>query len=189
LTWAILAPPKTVHRARKDAHQAGEDDDDELIDLGAPVPTREPVPHPYGLSTEAPEKAELAQDSETEAESDAEIEASPQKKQKTEFAKFVKTPSPKAARQAALPTPARSSPAASPPSDEGRAPGRIIGNTTPLEDFKTNLEEGDVVSQAVRDLGAVIKEIIMKPFASRRHQEMLECMKEMRKVALEVRVY
>jgi len=63
-----------------------------------------------------------------------------------------------------LPTPARSPSSPSPPIDPGRAVGRIVGNTSPLEDFKRNIKEGDVVSQAVHDLGEVIKDIITKPF-------------------------
>jgi ATP-dependent DNA helicase 2 subunit 2 len=69
--------------------------------------------------------------------------------------------------------------------DPGRAPGRIIGSTNPLKDFKKNLAQGDVVSKAVEDLGAVVTEVVLKPFAKRRSGEMVECMQELRKVCLE----
>ncbi|KAH9949516.1 SPOC domain-like protein [Amylocystis lapponica] len=52
----------------------------------------------------------------------------------------------------ALPTPAPESQLELEP---GRAPGRIVGTTRPLEDFKKNVARGDV-------------EIVLKPFASRR---------------------
>jgi ATP-dependent DNA helicase 2 subunit 2 len=71
------------------------------------------------------------------------------------------------------------------PIDAGRAPGRIIGNTDPLKDFKKNLRQGDVVTKAVEDMSVVIIEVVLKPFAKRRHEEMMECMKELRRVSLE----
>lgn len=87
-----------------------------------------------------------------------------------------------------LPTPARSM---SPPSDsdmggQGREPGRIIGSVYPLADFKKNLERGDVVSKAVEDLGAVVTEIVMRPFSSRRTGELMECMEALRDTCLKV---
>jgi ATP-dependent DNA helicase 2 subunit 2 len=85
-------------------------------------------------------------------------------------------------RRRALPTPARSvSPANIHPQ---RARGRIIGNTFPLLDFKKNIAQGDVVSKAVEDLALVITEIVMRPFSSRRTDELLECMRAFREVAL-----
>lgn len=80
-------------------------------------------------------------------------------------------------------TPKRSQ---SPEVDLGRAPGRIIGAAYPLTDFKKNIVDGDLVSKAVEDLGWVIKDIVSKPFASRRSEEMLDCMKAFRQVALQV---
>jgi hypothetical protein len=72
--------------------------------------------------------------------------------------------------------------------DKGIAPGRIIGNVNPLKDFQENIQSGgDVVSKAVEDLSAVIVEIIRDSFSTQRYQEALECMKEFRKVALQVR--
>jgi ATP-dependent DNA helicase 2 subunit 2 len=83
-----------------------------------------------------------------------------------------------------LPTPARSlSPSII---DPGRAPGRIIGNTYPLKDFKKNIAQGDVVTKAVQDLAEVIVEVVLKPFATRRRGEMIECMTILRKTCLEV---
>lgn len=162
---------------------AGEDDD-ELIDLGAPSRTREYVQHPSGPATSTPKKvADTEEGSETEDESDQETTLATKPSTKP-----PKSP-PTSARNPPLPTPARSPPSQSPPlSGIDHTPGRIISNSSPLTDFQENIKQGDIVSQAVRDLGTVIKEVIMKPFASRRHSEMLECMKEMRKVALEVRI-
>jgi ATP-dependent DNA helicase 2 subunit 2 len=69
--------------------------------------------------------------------------------------------------------------------DRGVAEGRIIGNTYPLEDFRANLKSGDVVSKAVEDMAAVIQEIASQPFASRRHDELLMCLKELREACLQ----
>ena len=79
-----------------------------------------------------------------------------------------------------------SSSSLSPYIDPGRAPGRVIGTTHPLEDFEKYLSQGNIVSKAVSDLFEAILEILMRPFASRRHKEMIECMKAMRDVCLKV---
>ncbi|KAL0945550.1 hypothetical protein HGRIS_014711 [Hohenbuehelia grisea] len=68
--------------------------------------------------------------------------------------------------------------------DPGLAPGRIIGNTFPLRDFKRNIAQGDVVSKAVEDLATVIGEIVGRPFSSRRRAELLECMEILRDTCL-----
>ncbi|EJD55401.1 SPOC domain-like protein [Auricularia subglabra TFB-10046 SS5] len=74
------------------------------------------------------------------------------------------------------PTPARSP---SPP------PVRIIGNEYPLRDFRKNVKRrGDIISDLVEEFGQVILEIVMANFASRRHDEMIECLKEYRNLAL-----
>lgn len=62
----------------------------------------------------------------------------------------------------------------------GWDPGRIIGRAHPLEDFKKNIARGDIVTKAVDDLAYIIKDIVMKPFASRRQDEILECMRVLR---------
>ena len=65
-----------------------------------------------------------------------------------------------------------------------REEGRIIGFSYPLDDWRTNLAEGDLVSKAVEDMGYVIREIVNRPFPERRHGEMIECMQEMRETCL-----
>ena len=97
-----------------------------------------------------------------------------------------KKSTPPSKKRVPLPTPARS---VSPQVDPGRAPGRIVGNTYPLRDFQKNISQGDVVTKAVEDLAAVITEVVMQPFASRRTQEMLECMEVLRATCLEVRLF
>lgn len=187
----LPALPKTA-RPRKDAHVPGEDDD-ELIDLGA-LPAREPVKHPSGPISAVPKKS-VVKDDDSATEDDSGVEdsekiAKPAVQEKKGKASHVepssskKSPSPEI-EETVPPTlqESRESPSPSPQND--RAPGRIIGNLHPLRDFKENIKQGDVVTEAVRDLGVVIKEIVTKPFASRRHQEMIECMVEMRSVSLE----
>ena len=73
--------------------------------------------------------------------------------------------------------------------DPARAPGRIVGAAFPLKDFRANIARGDLVTKAVEDLAFVVKDVVAQPFAKLRTDEMLECMRELRKVALEVRVY
>lgn len=70
--------------------------------------------------------------------------------------------------------------------DDGRAPGRIIGTARPLADFRKNIKQGDLVSKAVEDLAFVIKDIVLKPFSSRRQSEIIECMMELRETCLTV---
>jgi ATP-dependent DNA helicase 2 subunit 2 len=81
-----------------------------------------------------------------------------------------------------LPTP---SPEPDIVTDPQRPPGRIIGLAKPLADFKDNISQGDVVSKAVEDLGWVVKEVVLRPFAGRRHAEMIECLNELREVCLQ----
>jgi ATP-dependent DNA helicase 2 subunit 2 len=82
-----------------------------------------------------------------------------------------------------LPTPDRSP---SPEVEAGRAHGRIIGSTYPLKDFMNNLKRGDLVSKAVEDMAVVIREIVMKPFATKRQEELIKCLKSMRDTCLKV---
>lgn len=68
------------------------------------------------------------------------------------------------------------------------APGRIIRFAAPLGDFKKNIASGDLVTKAVEDLAFVVQEIAFRPFSEARDSELLECMKELRRVCLEVGV-
>lgn len=92
----------------------------------------------------------------------------------------VKNGKPESARSARrkLPTP-------SPEADDRLEPGRIVGTTAPLKDFRKNISRGDMVSKAVEDLGWAVREIVMKPFAKRRYSEMMECLTELREVCLQ----
>ena len=181
-------------KRRKDGHVPGEEDEADLISLTAPMPLRErPVLSSPSLKVSLDKSCDMDVDSATEDESDGEPSI-PAKKPGSlpsidNPEQNIATPAKPQAHvqpETILPTPARSPSSASPPIDPGRGVGRIVGNTSPLADFKQNIKEGDVVSQAVHDLGEVIKDVITKPFSSRRHQEMLGCLKEMRNVALQV---
>ncbi|KAF7367429.1 SPOC domain-like protein [Mycena sanguinolenta] len=171
--------PKKVARARKDGHVHARDEDDDTSILDA-KPTRTQSQTKVSASPagkKGKEKA-VADDSATEDDSDDDILA------KTAAAKAKKpmgTPPPPKKNHNPLPTPARS---LSPEFDPGRAPGRIVGNTRPLDDFKANIARGDMVSKAVEDLGAVITEIVMRPFANRRTAELMECMDTLRDTCL-----
>jgi len=175
LTSSVSHPvPKRVAKAKKDGHSHANDEDDNmmLLDRKRPGPSQSQmnvvkVSPSKGKETAKPEGSDTEEDEE-----------------ELLLEKKAVTPPPQRRNAAPLPTPARS---VSPEVDPGRAPGRIIGNTYPLKDFEKNIAQGDVVSKAVEDLSAVIGEVLMKPFASRRHNEMLECMKALRKTCLEVR--
>lgn len=171
--------PKKVARARKDGHVHAQNDDDDLLLLDRKQslsPKRAKVQITQASPTSPSQRkgdVTNADDSETEDE-DEEMLLDMKK---------PASPPPNARNNQPLPTPARS---LSPQVDPGRAPGRIIGSTYPLADFKKNIAQGDVVTKAVEDLGAVITEIVMRPFSSRRSEELLECMKVLRDTCLKV---
>lgn len=171
--------PKRVARARKDGHVHAPEDDDGMLLLDLKNITEQTQPQIHftqaeeSTQSQAKQKVkENANDSDTEGE-DEEEELLLDKRTPGEEPKRNNQP---------LPTPARS---LSPQPDPGRAPGRIIGTTYPLADFKKNIAQGDVVSKAVEDLGVVIAEIVIRPFASRRKDELLECMQALRDTCLE----
>lgn len=166
-------------KSKKDNHSHAQDDDDDvlLLDLKKPAvrgASQMDVVEAGPSSTHAKATVKVEdEDSVTEDEDEEELLLSNKK------------PSQPAHRSGPpLPTPARS---VSPQVDPGREPGRIIGSTYPLKDFKQNIAQGDVVTKAVQDLSAVIAEVVMKPFASRRTGEMLECMVLLRQTCLEVK--
>ena len=64
---------------------------------------------------------------------------------------------------------------------------RFFGESNPFRDLSVSSLRVHTVQQAVEDLAFVIKDVVVRPFATRRTEEMLECMRELRKVALEVR--
>ncbi|KAG1761756.1 SPOC like C-terminal domain-containing protein [Suillus occidentalis] len=166
--FKIKDVPKKTAKARKDGHVRASDEDEDMLLLDKkPAASHKGKEHasqvPVSPKLARSAKKSVAPDSETEEESDQE----PLLLEKRPFN--------------ALPTPERSM---SPDVDPGRAPGRIIGSTYPLRDFKTNLAQGDVVTKAVEDMGVIIKEVVLRPFASRRHKEMIECMIAMRDTSL-----
>jgi len=175
VTESFVVVPKKVAKPKKDGHAHAQDEDDTmlLLDRKRPLgPSASQMSIVGASASSAATKGKaLAEDSETEDEEDEEL-------------LDKKTPPPRSG--VPLPTPARS---VSPQVNPGRAPGRIVGNTYPLRDFKKNISQGDVVTKAVEDLAAVVAEIVMKPFTSRRTQEMLECMNALRKTCLEVRYF
>lgn len=171
--------PKRIARVRKDEHKRAKDEDDDMIlldQVSKPQRTKSSATLGLGGSSQSqtlrtqssfiqPQKAK--DDSETESETEPEDE------------ELLLDQKPTGGR-GALPTPAPEPEE----TDRGQASGRIIGSTYPLEDFKANLARGDVVTKAVEDLCAVIKEVVLRPFASRRSEEMIQCMVELRQACL-----
>jgi len=173
--YLFSSVPKKIARTRKDGHSLAQDDNDTLLLLERKNPNESP--RNYGIQPTQPlpssptktKTKPLANPDDSETEDEEEEEG---------MLLDVKKPA-----SVPLPTPARS---ISPEIDPGRAPGRIIGSTYPLADFKKNLAQGDVVTKAVEDLGAVITEIVMRPFSSRRSAELLDCMMALRNTSVKV---
>ncbi|KAG8743939.1 ATP-dependent DNA helicase II subunit 2 [Ceratobasidium sp. 414] len=99
------------------------------------------------------------------------------------------TTSKKPANPLPSPTPSLSGPPGPKPKGKSNPdaprPGRIISNARPLADFKKNIaSEGDLVSKAVEDMCAIIPEIVDASFSTQRYAEALDCMRELREVAL-----
>ncbi|KAJ7451138.1 SPOC domain-like protein [Mycena latifolia] len=169
--------PKKVAKARKDGHVHARDDDGDLLLLDAKPPARTQSSSQSQIKVTASpagkgkEKAANPDDSETEDDDEDLLAAKPK----------PSTPAPKKNGHNSLPTPARS---LSPEIDPARAPGRIIGATRPLDDFKANIARGDVVSKAVEDLAVVITELVLRPFTNRRTAELMECLETLRDTCL-----
>jgi ATP-dependent DNA helicase 2 subunit 2 len=169
----ISAVPKRIAKARKDGHVHvhAQDEDDNLLLLDRKKASEKSSIHVMEASSSTAKTIVDAEDSETEDEDGDSLLNKPN----------TLLPPPK--NVVPLPTPARS---LSPQVDPGRAPNMIIGTTYPLKDFTKNIAQGDVVTRAIEDLSTVITEIVMRPFASRRKSELLECMTMLRKTSLEV---
>jgi ATP-dependent DNA helicase 2 subunit 2 len=177
LTLSVV--PKRVARPRKNDHMRAQDGDDEVLLLDRVVSSSHFPARPHSqpeasgsrvqrqtspAAAKKPDTGMKDNDSATEPESDEDVWL-PSKKTNTK-----------------LPTP---SPEPRMVVDSQRAPGRIIGMAAPLTDFKNNISQGDVVTKAVEDLGWVVKEVVLRPFAQRRHAEMIECLNELREVCLQ----
>jgi ATP-dependent DNA helicase 2 subunit 2 len=173
---SILTLPavrKRVARPRKKDHARAQNDDDEILLLDRVAPSihsqpeasnSRPQPQTSAPAAKRPIPTKGGDDSETEPESDDDV--------------WV----PSGKKGAKSPTP---SPEPDIVTDPQRPPGRIIGLAKPLTDFKDNISQGDVVSKAVEDLGWVVKEVVLRPFAGRRHAEMIECLNGLREVCLQ----
>jgi ATP-dependent DNA helicase 2 subunit 2 len=168
----LPAVQKRVARPRKNDHARAQNDDDEILLLDRAASTHSqpeadnsrPQPQTSAPAAKRPIPTKGGDDSETEPESDDDIWVPSNKK-------GVKLPTP--------------SPEPSIVTDPQRPPGRIIGLAKPLADFKDNISQGDVVSKAVEDLGWVVKEVVLRPFAGRRHAEMIECLNVLREACLQ----
>ncbi|KZT08940.1 SPOC domain-like protein [Laetiporus sulphureus 93-53] len=169
--------PRKITRTRKDGHVRAKEEDEDMLLLDKMAARRsqsQAASQVASLSQRNSQSQHLAQTPKKQALSDSETES--ESEEEAEDLLLEKK------RHETLPTP---SPESDFEPDSGMAPNRIIGTTHPLQDFKKNIARGDVVTKAVEDLGAVIKEIVLKPFASRRTGELLSCMRELRRVALE----
>ncbi|KAK7468469.1 ATP-dependent DNA helicase yku80 [Stygiomarasmius scandens] len=201
----VVKQPK---RTRNEEHVHAADDDDEPL-LLARKPTATfsmsqiPASQPTSPTKSKPEPKPKVEpgDSETEDESDDDTAR-----------KLAMKKAPSSSSKNPLPTPARSlsprshsvsqaniqSPA-KPKQDDiamdidadidpQRDPGRVIGRTRPLDDFKKIIEDPEsypsAKAKAMKDLGHVVTGIVLAPFASRREQELKDCLKEMRRAAL-----
>ncbi|KAK0198079.1 SPOC domain-like protein [Armillaria mellea] len=168
--FKVREVPKKVTRTRKDGHAHARDDDEEmlLLDRKAPAATQ------LRVVEESTPSSSTQEQNVTPNEDDSATEESEEEEDL-----LAKVPPKKGSDP--LPMPARST---SPQIDPGREHGRIVGTTYPLQDFQKNLAARDLVTKAVEDLVFVITEIVMRPFSSRRTDELIECMKVMRDTCL-----
>ena len=199
--------PKRVARTRKDGHVHARDDDDEALLLDGVPPRKKtkasqqasqsvPMDVDDSEAVKSPAKSKpktqkpVESDSETEPESDAEellLDSKPSSAKQSQ-----QNGGPAGRGEGALPTPALSQTQDEDEDgdvgidDDGRAPGRIIGETHPLEDVEANLASGDLVSKIVEDLAYVVKRVVIQPFASKRTDELVACLRKFRELALDV---
>ncbi|EJF58779.1 SPOC domain-like protein [Dichomitus squalens LYAD-421 SS1] len=175
-TLKVREVPKKVARVRKDEHVRAPDEDEDMLLLdqkparGSPSSKKNTEARSqYGSQTQT-----QTSPSRTQKKAAAmDVGSSETEEEAEELLLDKQTPARKPDRdRGPLPTPAR-------------MPGRIIGLSFPLEDFKKNISRGDVVTKAVEDLAWVIQEILTRPFSTRRYDELIECMQELRKVSLE----
>ncbi|KAI1790424.1 SPOC domain-like protein [Ganoderma leucocontextum] len=178
-SFNVRQVPKKVARARKDEHVRARDEDEEMLLLDQ-KPARA---GPSQRRTQDQAHTQAQGSPQTQKKAAMDVDSSETEEEPEEEELLLNSRKADLDR-APLPTPARSlSP--DPIIDRQRMPGRIIGLSFPLDDFKKNISRGDVVTKAVEDLGFVIQQILTKPFSSRRYDEMLDCMRELRRVALE----
>ncbi|OJT04950.1 ATP-dependent DNA helicase II subunit 2 [Trametes pubescens] len=189
-TFNVREVPKKVARVRKDEHVRAPDEDEEMLLLDRQAgPSQTQAQRATQSRSFAQTQTQQASPSRTQQQkkpagndSDSVTEIEDDEDEDDEL--LLDTAARRPERAAPLPTPARSlSP--DPRVDRNRPKGRIVGYTYPLADFRKNIERGDVVTKAVEDLAYIVKEVVVRPFASKRFDEMLECMHELRKVSLE----
>ena len=199
LTYSILAlsVPKHITRTRKDGHVRARDEGDESLLLDGQPSKKRKLASSQSQAQFTSQSKELPKSQRTQRKrasgndsSESESETEPESDQEDlllqaskKNATSSKTPQAGGGR---LPTPP--SREGSPMQEEVRPDGLIIGFEYPLDDFKKNIAVGDLVTKAVADLAFVIKKIVLEPLSGRRYPEMLQCLKELRKVASEVSV-
>ncbi|KAK0446455.1 SPOC domain-like protein [Desarmillaria tabescens] len=171
--FKVREVPKKVTRTRKDGHVHARDDDEEMLLLDHKAPTTTTQSELRVVEEPTPSSSKEEQNMTTNEDDSATEES------EEEEILLDKAPPKKGSNP--LPTPARS---ISPQVDPGREPGRIVGTIYPLKDFQKNLVAKDLVTKAVEDLAFVVTEIVMRPFSSRRTDELIECMKAMRDTCL-----
>ena len=189
----FLAVPKRVVRPRKDGHVRAAEDDEMLLLDQIPKPLARSSSQAARTQTQASQRITTSPQTKKrpakKADNDSETESEEEPDDILLDQDEMSAPSIKPISKAGPKVPLDGDVLMTPPQevDPGREPGRIIGLTNPLQDFEQNMGPGDIVSKAVEDLGWAIGEIIQKPFARRRTQEMVMSLKRMREVAVHVR--
>ncbi|KDQ17714.1 hypothetical protein BOTBODRAFT_155793 [Botryobasidium botryosum FD-172 SS1] len=179
---ARQAPPKVATKRKKVDLDATEGTDDEfsLSDLMGAGPGPSKVPkNSASQSQSGPQSQPEAMDvdSGTEDEDYVKIDM-------TSVPKSVKAESPKVSKISKK-TPTPPPQAASPMEiDPPAQSGKLIGNAFPLKDFNKNVNAANM-AQGLDELGIMIVEIVRDSFSTQRFQEAIDCMKAMRKAALE----
>lgn len=194
--------PKKITRQRRDGHNiAVDEDDDEPLLLDQP---KKPVPSSSKLPTQptqstvvgslepnsSPQKPILDDDvtkmkidklpdadSDTEPESDEDIDM------KDEPASTMVESQKIHSQESILESQTQSQGGVV---GADRPAGHLVGFTNPLADFKACAKDSAKITQAVDDFGHAIVTIVHRPFASKRYNEMVDCLRVLRSTCLKV---
>jgi ATP-dependent DNA helicase 2 subunit 2 len=181
--FGIAPVPKKVAKRKAEMHVAAKDDDDDLILAPSKKFRRISPGHEASTApTNDPVDKNVSSVGDQHNLSETESETGDDNRQ--EDAKMGVLPGQHEQRSTEVLVPRSSGAGSDVIIDHAVPKGRIVGSIYPLDDFKVNLNSGDVVTKAVEDLAFIVQEIALQPFAERRHDELVECLKEMRNVCL-----
>lgn len=81
-------------------------------------------------------------------------------------------------------TPSQPTTSAPIPDQSKPKPGRLISNSSPIDDFNRVIQVGDVFRKAIQDMNEVVKENVESSFSRQNFAAAIDCLKLMRSTAL-----